>query len=232
MKLGIMQPYFLPYLGYWQLINDVDKYIVYDDVNYINRGWINRNNFLICGEKKMLSIPLKASSQNKLINEHYITGGLDRFLKTIKMNYSKAPYFSSVYPTIENICNYPEKNLAIFLYNSILQISNYLKFDTEILLSSTLMKSNNLKGEDKIIHICKLCGASIYINAIGGELLYHKNKFSDVGIDLKFLKMDDISYLQFKKDKFVPNLSIVDVLMFNSEEEISVMLKKYRYHES
>lgn len=226
MKIGIMQPYFMPYIGYWQLINAVDKYVVYDDVNYIKKGWINRNNVLVNHQAKLFTISLKGASQNKLINEINIVDDFSNFLKLIEYNYSKAPYFSQTYNLLKEIISFESKNLALFLYNSIMKVCSYLDIQTEIIVSSDIPKNNSLKGQDKILEICKLLKADTYINAIGGKELYDKNIFSQQGVSLFFLQSEIQSYTQGKND-FVPYLSLIDVLMWNDINTIKTMLDKY-----
>lgn len=224
-----MQPYFFPYIGYWQLINAVDKFVIYDDVNFINRGWINRNNVLINGGKKLINLRMHNASQNKLINEIEVLGDNifnNKLLKSIESNYKKAPCFSEAYQTIERIINQNEKNLAKYLEFQIRQVCDYLSIDTEIVVSSSIKKDNELKGQDKIIEICKVLGAEEYINAIGGQKLYSNEDFAAHGIELKFLKTGEIEYVQFK-NQFVPNLSIIDVMMFNEPNKINEMLDDY-----
>jgi hypothetical protein len=226
MKLAIMQPYFMPYLGYFQAIAAVDKYVVYDDVQYIKRGWINRNNLIIGGQKKMFSISLDGASQNKLINEISFIDNFNNFLLTLKYNYSKAPFYSEVYPLIESICKFPKKGLGEFIYNSFVEICNFLDIKTELMLSSSIEKDNTLKAEEKIIHICKVLKAKTYINAIGGQDLYSKQKFDENGMKLYFIKMDNIEYKQFSNE-FIPNLSIIDVLMHNGKKGTKELLNRY-----
>lgn len=226
MKLAIMQPYFMPYLGYFQAIAAVDKYVVYDDVQYIKGGWINRNNLIISGQKKMFTIIQDGASPNKLINEISFKDNFKGFLMTVKCNYSKAPFFSEVYPLIESICNYPQKGLGEFIYNSFVEICNFLDVKTELILSSSFEKDTTLKAEEKVMHICKLLGADTYINAIGGQELYSKEEFKQNGIDLYFIKMDNIEYKQFSNE-FIPNLSIIDVLMHNGKEGTKELLNRY-----
>ena len=229
MKLGIMQPYFFPYIGYWQLINAVDKYVIYDDVNYIKGGWINRNRVLINGEAKYLNLQLDQASPNKKINEINIsTNEITRkkFMNTLQMSYSKAPYFDGCFTLVEKIMSHNSVNLAQFLDNSIRCVCDYLGMETDIILSSNLIKNNDLKGEDKVIEICKVLNADSYYNAVGGQELYSKDRFRANGIELCFLKTNNISYEQFKNE-FVSNLSIIDVLMFNSKDEVKKMLEEY-----
>jgi len=228
MKIGVMQPYFIPYIGYWQLINAVDQYVVYDDVNY-RRGWINRNRILNAGEVQYFNIPLCDSSQNKLINEIEIDNDyniLRKRLRTIETAYRKAPYFLSVYPLMEKIFFCEEKKLAMFLLNSIQILCDYLNIRTKLILSSSLEKDCQLRGAEKIIEICKVMGATEYYNAIGGIDLYSFYLFREFGLQLKFIKTKKIQYNQFNHI-FQENLSILDIMMFNSTEQIAQMLQEY-----
>lgn len=230
MKVGIMQPYFLPYIGYWQLLNAVDKYVIYDDVNYIKRGWINRNRILVGKEAKFITIKVKAASQNKLINELDIAlEAKDRMilLRTIEENYKKAPFFKEVFLVIEEIINYQEDNLAKFIEFSLRKICGYLNITTELILSSELKKDTSLRAEDKILEICKELNATEYYNAIGGQELYSVENFKKEGIELKFLETEKIEYEQFDNE-FIPYLSILDLMMFNSVEKIKEDLEKYK----
>lgn len=228
MKVGIMQPYFFPYLGYWQLINAVDRYVVYDDVNFIKGGWISRNNILSNGTKHMITMPLSSPSSNKKINEIEIKKdrvAVNKVIKTLKAAYLRAPYYETVMPIIEKLIN-NANTIAILNYDSIVEIGKYLNFKTEILLSSKIEKNNELRGVDKVLQINKILGADTYYNAIGGQDLYSKKEFFKAGQKLNFLKMNDIQYKQYNNE-FVSSLSIIDVLMFNSVERIHDMLQDY-----
>ncbi len=228
-KLGVMQPYFVPYIGYWQLMNLVDKYVIYDDVNYINRGWINRNRILLNGEPHYLNIPMIGASQNKLINEIYVNNDdklLKKNLKMIESAYSKAPYFKETYHIIEKILRCDKSNLAEYISYSIRVICGYLDIKTELIISSQINKDNNLKGQDKIIEICKILNVKEYYNAIGGKELYDRESFRKNGIELKFLKTNEIRYKQFNNE-FQSNLSILDIMMFNDKDSIKDLLTQY-----
>ena len=229
MKLGIMQPYFFPYIGYWQLINAVDKYVIYDDVNFIKGGWINRNKILMNGEAKLINLKMNGASPNKLINEIELADDSiynKKLLKTIENCYKKAPYFEKAFPIIESIINNDEKNLAKNLEYLIKKICEYLLIDTEIFISSNIKKNNDLRGQDKVIEISKLLGANEYYNAIGGKELYSYEDFEESGIKLSFIKTKEIEYKQFNNN-FISNLSIIDIIMFNSVDEIKKILNMY-----
>lgn len=222
-----MQPYFFPYLGYWQLLANVDKYVVYDDVTYIKGGWINRNNFLINGQKNLLTMRLEKASSYTLIKDIAIKDDFVKFLKTIEMGYKKAPFFEDIFRLLKDICQCPDKKLGQFLFNSHIKICEYLGIDTELILSSSFEKHTELKGKDKVISICKQLGADEYINAIGGQELYDKKEFAENGIRLNFIQANLREYRQLKNE-FVAGLSIIDIMMFNSKEEIKEMLNDFK----
>ncbi len=226
MKLGIMQPYFFPYIGYFQLIQLVDVYVIADDLNFIKNSYIKKNSILDNGAPALISLQLIGASQNKLINEIEVGNDIDKLLTAIQRRYAKAPYFKDVFPLLQTILLSKEKNLARFLGYSLMEISSYLGMQTKFLYSSEIEKNNDLKFDARIMDICKRVGADHYINAIGGKDLYDKDKFAAEGIKLSFIDTKDIEYKQFDKE-FVPNLSIIDVMMFNSKEESRELLQRY-----
>lgn len=228
-KIAIMQPYFFPYLGYWQMLNAVDVFVLLDDVNFIMRGYINRNSILLNEKAHLFSIPLEKPSQNKLINEtklNFQSKDKENFLKTIKLAYKKAPFFSSFYPVLEKVINENIFDLTTYIKNSFQGVIKYLGINTKLIVSSEIEKDNTLKAQDRIIEINKKLGSTQYINAIGGQELYNKKDFAKNNIQLNFIKMNEIKYKQFNNE-FVPNLSMIDVMMFNSPEEIREMLDEY-----
>jgi hypothetical protein len=230
MKIAIMQPYLFPYIGYFQLINAVDKFVILDDVNYINRGWINRNRILINGKPQLISIPLKEASQNKLINEIEIVNDQKwrgKLLKTLQHNYRKAPFYQDVFSLIEKIILNKEQNISTYIFASVIDINVYLEIKTLIEPSSAKYHTKHLKAEQKIVNICIQEKATTYINPIGGTELYSKQLFKDHNINLFFLKTDEIMYNQ-NFSNFIPFLSIIDVMMFNSKNDIKEMLNKYK----
>ena len=229
MIMGGNQPYFVPYIGYWQLINTVDVFIISDDYNYINRGWVNRNKILEKGSPKYFNIEISHASSNKKINELYISEEIfnkDKKLMQLRNVYRRAPFFSEGYMLMQDIFDYKESNLAVFLENSIKKICDYLDIQTKFVRSSSIPGNCELKKEYKIFNQCKYVGADIYINAIGGQSMYSFEQFKQHGIKLGFIQTNDIRYKQLWYD-FVPNLSIIDVIMFNSKAEIKKILQQY-----
>jgi hypothetical protein len=227
MRTGIMQPYFLPYIGYFQLINAVDKYVIYNDVQYIKGGWINRNRLLLNGKDFMFNLILYGASPKKMINEISVAENPNSLLRTIQSAYGKSPQFQNIFPLMESIINFIDKKLDKYIENSLIQIAQYLNCNTEFIFSSDVKEKDGLlKGKDKVLNICSVLGATEYYNAIGGQELYNKTEFENHGIKLSFLKTQPIKYKQFKNE-FIPNLSILDVLMFNSAEEVKEMLNEF-----
>ena len=228
MKLGIMQPYFMPYIGYFQLMKAVDKYVVYDDVNYIKGGWANRNHILINGEKEMFTVTLQKASQNKLFNEIVIGDDFKKLMKTLQMNYSRAINFDQTMVLMERIISFPNKQLAVFIANSFREILSYLSVETEILMSSEIPKDNSLRGKDKIIQICEILGAETYYNAVGGKNLYDQEEFREHGITLNFVDSLPQVYSQLHTREFVSGLSMIDVLMNNTKDKVNSLLESYQ----
>ncbi|MEY4539610.1 MAG: hypothetical protein RLZZ306_1367 [Bacteroidota bacterium] len=229
MKIGIMQPYIFPYIGYFQLINSVDKFVIYDDVNFINKGWINRNRILNNGKDSLFSIPLKEASQNKLINEIEVNWDIawkSKFLKTLEQCYKKAPFYQETLSIIEQTLNIDNEPISKVVEQNLRLICEYLDIKTEIISSSAIYKNINLKAQERILDICLQEKATQYINPIGGLELYDKDFFEAKNIKMNFIKSNSIEYKQYK-NKFVPWLSMIDVLMFNSKEEIKEFLDNY-----
>ncbi len=230
--LGIMQPYVFPYIGYFQLIKAVDRFIIYDDVAFINKGWINRNNILVNGKASMFTIPLVGASQNRLIRDievDNLAAWCKKFLKTIEQLYKKAPFYKEGIQLVEHVLNLPSANIAELGVNSLIEICKYLNIETEIVESSTIYNNQNLKAQDRILDICSQEKINHYINPIGGMAIYDKQLFADKEILLNFIKAKPIQYKQFNKEdeSFVPWLSIIDLLMFCSVKEINEHLNKF-----
>lgn len=229
--IAIMQPYIFPYIGYFQLLGAVDVFVSYDTAQYIKGGWINRNRILFQEAPKYITFPVRKRQLNSLINEHLFADNIiikekNKILSVLQQSYSKAPFFNVVYPLLEDIINIDESNVARFAEHTQKEILKYMGIDVEYKRSSELDFDKSLKGQDRVVEIVKkLCGKR-YINPIGGLELYSSKEFILNGIELRFLKSEVKPYQQFSND-FVPNLSILDVLMFNSKEETLKRLKQF-----
>ena len=218
MKIAIMQPYFMPYIGYWQLIRAVDAFVLYDNIKYTKKGWINRNRFLRNGVEAAFSLPLRKDSDFLDVDQRYLADAFDRenLLNQFREAYRKAPEFSSVVPLLEGIIRNPAANLFEYILASIRAICDFLGIKTPLLVSSTIDCDHSLKSAERVQGICKALGADTYVNPVGGIELYSKEDFAAKGIALKFLKALPFEYPQ-SGNPFVPWLSILDILMFNSK---------------
>jgi hypothetical protein len=231
MKIAIMQPYFFPYIGYFQLINMVDKFIIYDDVNYINKGWINRNCILVNNGPSFINVPLVAASQNRLIKDIFVVDEdkwKDNLLKTIYFNYKKAPFFNQIISLLEEVLLSEFRSISDLNYLTILKTCSHLNIETELIRTSSIYENTNLKGENRILDICLKENAGTYINPIGGQLLYDKIKFQEKGIELNFIKSRISPYSQ-NTNSFINYLSIIDTVMFCSPIQIkSNLINQYQ----
>lgn len=226
MKLGVMQPYFLPYIGYFQLIAAVDVFVVYDNIKYTKKGWINRNRMLLNGSDSVFSLPLKKDSDSLDIVQRELAADFDRgkLLNQFKGAYGRAPYFAQTLPLLERIVRHKDGNLFRYIHHSLVLLCEHLAIATEIRISSDIAADHELKGKDKVLDICKAVGADTYINSIGGKELYARDDFRANGIELSFIKSRPYEYPQFGA-AFIPWLSIVDVLMFNPLDVVRDWIK-------
>ena len=230
-KLAIMQPYIFPYIGYFQLINSVDRFVVYDDVTFIKQGWINRNNILLNGKPHMFTVPLKNASSFTLIrnielNHNLYKSWKEKFLKSLIQSYKKAPNYEKVFELISGVLNTECNTISKLAANSIVSTCNYLNIPTEFVLTAAGYDNDGLKAKDRVIDICKREYACAYINPIGGMELYDKVDFEQNGLQLNFIKSMPLNYSQNTKE-FVPWLSIIDIMMFNDKEQIGQFLNNY-----
>ncbi len=218
MNVAIMQPYFLPYIGYFQLIKAVDIFVVYDNIQFSKKGWIHRNRILVNGRDEYFTLTLKKDSDYLNVNQRVLSETWEqeklKTLRIIKENYKKAPFFLSTFPIIEEIFNFESRNLFDFIYHSMLKINSILEIESKIVLSSSIAIDHDLKAQNKVLAINEKLQASHYINPIGGLLLYDAPSFEKKNIELSFLKSKNIHYKQYENE-FMPWLSILDVMMFN-----------------
>jgi hypothetical protein len=224
-KVAIMQPYFFPYVGYFQLISAVDTFIIYDNIKYTKKGWINRNRVLNHGSDAAFSLPLKKASDALDIREREVAPDFNgpKLLNQLREAYRKAPYQTTVVELVEDVLMGGDQNLFTFLHRSLERTCKFLDIPTRVVVSSTVDIDHSLQSQDKVIALCRTVEADTYINSIGGVELYSRDAFADVGIELKFLRSRLVEYPQFNAP-FVPWLSIIDLMMFNSVQEIQKQL--------
>lgn len=216
-----MQPYFLPYIGYFQLMLESEVFVIYDNIKYTKKGWINRNRMLRNGEATVFSLPLKSAPDNLEIRERELAGEFDpkKILAQISGVYRRAPFFESTMSLMQDILLFPSRNLFEYIYYSIESLRNRLQIGTPLVICSSLDADHSLRGQDRVLKICRALNAKKYVNPPGGRALYDNRAFLDKGIELAFIEPNLIPYPQFGAS-FVPALSILDVLMFNSAHRI------------
>jgi len=230
-SIAIMQPYFLPYLGYWQLMNRVDKFVIYNDIQFSKSGWVHRNKYLDGTNERMFTLPLRKDSDFLDIGKRELssTWGEEKLKirRKLESSYRNAPYFTQGMDVFDECLSFHDKNLFEFVSNSIRVVAKQLDLETELLISSEVGDTKNLRGQDRVISLCRRLGAKKYINPIGGLRLYDHDEFEKEGIELKFNSGKTSSYDQMGK-QFVPNLSILDSLMFSGTERVKLYLRELK----
>lgn len=231
MILAGNQPYFLPYLGFWQLIHLADLFLLADDYDFIRHKWVNRNRILLNGQPHYLRLEVRSNKESRLISNKQLVGNpyaLSDKLRTLELAYRKAPCFADGYALAERILTWPERNLALFLEHSIREVCAYLGITTPFCHSSDLPGNSRFKREERIYDFCHRLGADTYVNLPGGQALYDYGEFARRGIRLRFIQPELKPYPQFG-GPFVERLSILDAIMFNSREQLHEMLDDYTF---
>jgi hypothetical protein len=228
MIVAIMQPYFFPYIGYFQLMSAVDTFVIYDDVQYINRGWVNRNRIASRGLVQWLTMPVSKAPREWPINKrHYVDDSKvrARLVEKVQRTYSQSAFFDAVFPELEDLINYADCNVARHNANSLTSLARKLGVDCRVVKSSEIEKPSGLKGAAKIIDICDRIGARHYINSIGGRLLYDANEFRRRSIELLFLETQVPPQQLSVGPQY---LSIIDSLMREGPVASRQALAEYR----
>ena len=201
----------------------VDQFVIYDNIKYTKKGWINRNRILVNGADEYITLPLKKGSDFLDVDQRELAEGFDeerkKIVRKVSQAYQKAPQYEVVFPLVQRILEYPETNLFRYIHNSIREVCTFLEVETPMIISSSLPADHQLKSQERVIAICNALNASVYINPPGGVDLYSEEAFQQQHIELRFLQTGGIRYQQFG-DEFISNLSILDVMMFNTVEEI------------
>ncbi len=226
-----MQPYLFPYIGYFHLINSVDEFVIYDDVQWMKGGWINRNRILGAEGPEYITLPIQKDSYKKNINERQFTELIDvakeDILERMQEDYREAPYFEDTFSFVKKCFDNNERNASRFISSTIRDCSKHLGLKTDFIESSTLKIKEGLRAQERVIYINKILESDQYNNAIGGRELYNKSVFRENSIDLYFVEPQLEAYNQ-GRDNFYPGLSIIDVMMFNSPKKINKMLRDYQ----
>ncbi|UXY14482.1 WbqC family protein [Chitiniphilus purpureus] len=227
MKLAIMQPYFFPYIGYFQLLSQVDKFVFYDDVNYIKSGWINRNRLFLNHEVRYITVPVLSASSFVKINKTLVRPGVDwveSLFASLRQSYRRAPYFEPVTMLIREVFEENDGTIGDVARRSVMAVADYLGLERQWVLSSSSYGNDDKRSVDRIVDICAKEAVGEYWNLPGGKSLYRQEDFDSIGVRLGFVDVTLPSYPQFAPE-FVPGLSIIDALMFNDKDEVCRMLE-------
>lgn len=221
-RLAIMQPYLFPYIGYFQLAAAVDKFVFYDDVNFIKNGWINRNRILMNRKVHYLTVPLSSASSFAKIRDVYIQPRerwINQVFESLRHAYAKAPYYTQTIELIRNVLTADTHHIGVLAAKSVISVSRYLGIRTAFEPTSTIYDNIHMKDVARVLDICARERATEYVNLPGGRGLYASEMFDTANLHLSFIDPDLTAYPQFSS-AFEPNLSIIDVLMFNPVDEI------------
>jgi len=227
-----MQPYLFPYIGYFQLMAAVDRWVVYDDVTYIKRGWINRNNLKVNGQRCLFTVPVAGASQFQRICDVKLDAeGYDRwrvrFRRTLQQSYGHAPHFAEAFGLVDDVLSPGAQTIAELNLRGLLAVRAYVGLGAEIVPTSRRYGNQDLRGQNRILDICRREGADTYINAIGGTELYDGRTLSAQGVTLRFLEPDAVAYPQ-GGGGFVPHLSVIDAMMHNDRAKVRSLIQSYR----
>ncbi len=233
MKLGIMQPYFFPYIGYFQLINATDKFVFFDTPQYERRGWMNRNRIINPdGDFTYISVPVKKAPQRTPINEMLINNDQqdwkEKILLQLEVYKKRAPYYKETCDFVERVLAEAGVSLVDINVASVVRSCEYIGMgiDWEVYSKMDLEVRSDCEPDEWALEITKAMSANHYINAPGGQSFFDKSKYDAAGIKLEFIQPELTPYVQ-RVGRFVPGLSIIDVMMYNTPEEIRQMMEKY-----
>lgn len=220
MIAAVMQPYFFPYIGYFQLMRQVDCFVFYDDVHYIKRGWVNRNRILLNAKPAWLTLPVAKASQNRLISEsHYLLdeATVASVLGKIRSAYLKAPYYEEVAAFITPFFDSVPARVSEFNALHLQALARALGLRCEFKFSSRVEHDRSAKGQERVLDICQQLGADHYVNPAGGQHLYDASRFAGADVELGFFEPQIREYPQFGAPH-VAGLSVIDALMFQGLE--------------
>jgi len=226
-----MQPYFFPYIGYFQLMAYVDRWVVFDETQFIHKGWVNRNRVLhpdIQKQWQYVTVPLAKKSRDEQICNlliHPDDGWRNQILGKLTSYRKKAPYYAETMDFVADCFDCKEQSLVAFLVSLLRKTQEHIGFDTQIDVQSDLdLAVLHVEHAGQwSLRIAEQLGASSYINPAGGAGLFREGEFNDAGIELRFLESQSSPYDQGGRD-FVAGLSIIDVLMWNGKEAVKSML--------
>lgn len=225
----ILQPGFMPWLGFFELMYQCDLFVFLDDVQYTKRDWRSRNKIKGPDGPIWLNVPVKTKSRFKqLIKNAEIDNSqnwIKRHLKTLKMAYSRAPYFDMFYPVLEEVYNSSWNLLCNIDLELIKLIMRELGLKRKLLRSSEMQIPFKDQADERIIEICKTCNATHFYNGAAGRAIYDSKHFKKYDIALEFQDYKHPAYHQ-QWGNFVPFLSIIDLIFNHGPESLDILTLK------
>ncbi|TWO66648.1 WbqC family protein [Caenimonas sedimenti] len=221
MKLALMQPYFFPYLGYFSLLAAVDRFVFYDEVQWIKNGWVNRNRVLVGGATSYLTVPVRDAGPSRTIAEVEVAkdaGWRRKMFEMVRHAYRKAPYFAPVHDLLQQAVPEAQPHVSAMAKASVRLVAGYLALPVELVDDPGRQGEPGLIGPERVLGVCRDEKATAYWNLPGGKALYDAERFQAAGVALRFVEPVLEPYPQFAA-AFVPGLSMLDVLMHNSPQE-------------
>lgn len=230
MRVAVMQPYFVPYFGYFQLLHAVDRFVIYDDVQFTRSGWIHRNRIAVGGAPSWITLALRRDSDTLPVRDRALTEDFRarnaKLLRRVEGAYRSAPFFEEVRPLLDAVFGHHEPGLFAFVRHSVEVVAAHLGIETPLVTSSSLGVDPDLRGQDRVLAMAEAAGARTYVNPPGGVSLYDAEAFQARGMDLRFLQPAVLAYAQGAHE-FLPSLSILDVLVHNPLDRIRARLDDY-----
>ena len=229
MRVTILQPSYLPWLGFFEQMHRSDQFVLYDDVQFTRRDWRNRNRIRVQEGSVWLTVPViqknkyeQSLLETKIDNS---TSWKRKHLESIRCHYSKTPFFDLYFPWCEKIFNREWDFLLDLSLETIQYLKGELKINTPLLRSSELGESGN--KSERLISICKQLGATQYLSGESARNYISEKDFSDQGIGLEYQNYQHPEYPQ-RYEGFVPFLSTID-LLFNCGDKSMGFLKQTNF---
>ncbi|MEK8034551.1 WbqC family protein [Ideonella sp. DXS29W] len=222
-RVAVLQPYLFPYLGTFQLARQVDRFVFFDDVAFIKKGYIHRNAVLLDGQLHPFTAPVRNASQNRTILQHEYVGDWQALLALLHRAYGKAPCFEPVYDVVQRVLLERDENVARKNARCMAAVFEYLGLPFEHGFSSAHALPPELRASARVRAVCRAEGATTYVNPAGGRALYDAADFERDGMALRFCVMRPVLYPQ-QAPNFVPFLSMLDVLMHCPREQVVQLL--------
>ena len=228
MLVGILQPSYLPWLGFFEQMARVDCFVLYDDVQYDKQGWRNRNRIKNREGIQWITVPiLTKGKRSQLINQAQIsldTNWSIKHLASLETNYRNADYFNNFFFKIEPLLKKQWQNLFDLNFELLNLLKEHLGIKTQLVLSSSLLKKlpKDASPESRLIEICEKVGGDALYEGAAGQNYIDTRLFKKANIGLIYQQYDHPVYKQLYGD-FVPYLSIVDLIFNEGPNSLSIL---------